>query len=121
MSGPLSMLVKMAIAFAVAGVIIHDVASIALTRYGAGDVAQSVADAAATTWRSSGRNREITIETAKKVADQKGAELIGFTAEEQEIIVKIKMTPKKTVIVRYIKEIEKLNNGEAVASSSIAW
>lgn len=121
MSGPLSMIVKIAIAFAIAGVIIHDAASIALTRYGAGEVAQSVADAAATTWRSSGRNQEITVETAQKVAEQKGAELIGFTAADQEIIVKIKMAPRKTVIARYISELEKLNNGEALASSSIAW
>ncbi len=115
------MVIKAAIAFAIAGVLIHDAVSISLTRYGADGVAQSVADAAATTWRSSGRNREVTIETAQKVAEQKGAELIGLTAEEQEIVVKIKMAPRKTVIAHYIKEIERLNSGEALASSSIAW
>ncbi|MHB0977333.1 MAG: hypothetical protein ACYC1U_09080 [Candidatus Aquicultorales bacterium] len=119
MSGPLSLIVKAAIALLVIWVIVHDVASVLLTHYGADDIAQSVANAAATTWRTSNKDQEATVETAIKVAEQKGASLLGFTAEDEELLVKIKVIPRDTVLARYIDPVQKFGNGEAIAGAPI--
>ncbi|MCL5291825.1 MAG: hypothetical protein M1548_04750 [Actinobacteria bacterium] len=121
MSGPLSMVVKAAVIFAVLGVVVYDISAILMTRYGAGEIAQAVADAAATTWRSSGRDQDVTVQTAMKVAEQKGAKLIGFTVKEKDILVEIKVDPRRTVVAHYISQIDQYGNGEAVASSYIEW
>lgn len=121
MNGPLSLIVKAAVIFIIVGIAIHDVVAIAITRYVAKDIAQTVADAAATTWRSSVHDEDATVATAMSIAEQKGSKLVGFTAEEQKVSVKVKVDPRSTFVLRYIKSVDWDGDGEAIATTQVVW
>lgn len=119
MNGPLSMIVKVAVAVVLLCAILHDVIAVGMTRYGAVEIAQSTADAAAVTWHSSGRDRSATLLTSQKVAISKNAELIGFSLEDNDVLVQVRIRPRDTFVLKYISKSRILGGGEAIASAPI--
>lgn len=99
-------------------VLANDVGVIALARWGAPEIAQAVADGAASSYKASVLSEEAAQTTARELAEQRGAVLTNFQIKNHTIAVWIDVPPKKTILAHRFESLEPYLSASASASAT---
>lgn len=109
---------KIALIFLIVIVLANDFGVIALAHWGAPEIAQTVADGAASSYKASVLSEEAAQATAREIAGQRGAVLTNFQIKNHTITVWIDVPPKKTILAHRFKSLEPYLSASASASAT---
>ncbi|MBE0447020.1 MAG: hypothetical protein IBX64_02770 [Actinobacteria bacterium] len=112
-------LVIVILLFVILGLIVNDIAVVAINYWRADKLAQSIAGDIAADFRSSDRNKNTPRAIAEKLCQERQCNLTDFRIDKGVVVIEIETSPKKTLIAQHIEFFKPYLSGKATAKSSL--